>query len=225
MSVLTLSGWGQPHDALSHVVPGAEHLDYSAFSRLELLHRHIHDTRQGYEAIIGWSLGGQLAVQALSHGILRAKTLVLISAPFRFVRQPGTPHGMPRAVYNMFCANFRRDPKRTLRKAWDLVTHNDRHADRVKSCMPASRQEPMLTRHWDYWLEHLGAFDCGSLELAHLPPTLIIHGESDAVVDVAQVNLFADRLPDARVVTWPGCGHAPHWHHPEALRRLIEGYV
>ncbi|GII97278.1 alpha/beta fold hydrolase [Sinosporangium siamense] len=49
-------------------------------------------------------------------------------------------------------------------------------------------------------------------------PTLIFHGENDPIVDPAGSRHAADRLPHARLVTVPDCGH---WAQLEAHDRFL----
>ena len=46
-------------------------------------------------------------------------------------------------------------------------------------------------------------------------PTLLIHGEQDAIVPRSEQKWLLARLPNARLVTLDGTGHAPHWERPE----------
>jgi non-heme chloroperoxidase len=46
-------------------------------------------------------------------------------------------------------------------------------------------------------------------------PTLLIHGERDAIVPGSEQKWLLSRLPNARLVTLDGTGHAPHWERPE----------
>lgn len=225
MNILALSGWGQPHDALADLLPGAKHLDYTTHASVESLHMGLQNTPAGYDMVVGWSLGGQLAVEALAKGIVTARRLVLIAAPFQFVGNTSSQPGMPRATYEKFRENYERDPQRTMRKSWEFVTHDDRCASHVKTRMTQAKRESVLRQDWGYWLARLGTFSCCDLALDRLPPTLIVHGENDAVVDHRQSELFAARIPHAKLVKWPGCGHAPHWHDEPQLHRLIHHHV
>ena len=41
-------------------------------------------------------------------------------------------------------------------------------------------------------------------------PTLVIWGEEDALIPFAAGKLFAQTIPGARLVSYPGIGHLPH---------------
>ena len=85
MKTLTLSGWGQPFDTLSHLAPGAHAVDYAHAANASEALRMIASQGGDAELVIGWSLGGQLAARAVAEGLLSPRLLVLIAAPFQFV--------------------------------------------------------------------------------------------------------------------------------------------
>ncbi|MGE0829335.1 MAG: alpha/beta fold hydrolase [Hyphomonadaceae bacterium] len=57
-------------------------------------------------------------------------------------------------------------------------------------------------------------------------PTLILHGERDNLVPVAQGRQFAAAIPGSELVTWADEGHVPQEEHPDrsaaALRTFLE---
>jgi pimeloyl-ACP methyl ester carboxylesterase len=56
-------------------------------------------------------------------------------------------------------------------------------------------------------------------------PALVVHGELDAVVPVANGRLLASRLPDADFVALPESGHAPMLEVPDAFGRLVCSFL
>jgi pimeloyl-ACP methyl ester carboxylesterase len=60
-------------------------------------------------------------------------------------------------------------------------------------------------------------------------PTLVVHGEEDASIDVDRGRETAEGIPDARVETVPEAGHSSNLERPEpvnaALREFLEGDV
>jgi pimeloyl-ACP methyl ester carboxylesterase len=61
--------------------------------------------------------------------------------------------------------------------------------------------------------------------LARLPqirvPTLVVHGERDPAVPVANARILAGAIPGARLEVLAGAGHVPFWQQPERLARLV----
>ena len=52
-------------------------------------------------------------------------------------------------------------------------------------------------------------------------PTLVLHGERDPAVPVANARILADAIPGARLEVLPGAGHIVFWAQPERCARLI----
>jgi pimeloyl-ACP methyl ester carboxylesterase len=223
MRTVTLSGWGQPVDALRGVVPPeAMHLDYAAFSPTEWF---ATAERREADLVVGWSLGGQLAVRMIASGRLAAQRLVLVAAPYQFVESEELRIGMSRAGYEDFARRYERNPARTLRRAWELAIFGDSRADRVREAMGGHDAEAIARSRWGNWLTELGRFSCSGVDLARLPPTLLIQGVKDAVVGCAQAGHFAGRLPSLRVLGFEECGHAPHWHDAAGVRLAIQEWA
>ena len=56
-------------------------------------------------------------------------------------------------------------------------------------------------------------------------PTLVLHGTEDAVVDVRNASLLADRIPDARLELFERAGHLFFWEQPERFARLVREFI
>jgi len=219
--ILTISGWGQPHDALSVIAPDAMHVDFarhhSAHAAMADIAAHMSEP----DIVVGWSLGGQLAVRAIAAGMLKPKKLVLIASPFQFVKRPELPIGMPPYLFEKFRDNYSKNPERTLAKAWELIAMDDTHADRVRSHIAQQDKQAVLSKDWLRWLDLLEAFSCEDLHFADFPPTTLIHGDSDLVVYPEQSLRFSQSIPHAKLLSIFGCGHAPHWHDTQAVRQAM----
>ncbi|MDE3016341.1 MAG: alpha/beta fold hydrolase [Pseudomonadota bacterium] len=220
--ILTLSGWGQPHDALEAVAPGATHVNYAKHGSAEAALSAIADTGRGYDTVIGWSLGGQLAVRAVAAGMLAPKKLVLIAAPFQFV---GGEAGMGRDTYKKFRDNYAKNPARTLDKAWALIHQGDTRVGYIEKQLEAQDKNAVLRHDWLRWLEAMEDFSFSDIPLAGMPKTLLIHGGADVVVAPQQSRYFAKMLPQAELMMLPGAGHAPHWHDTEAVAAAIKEFA
>lgn len=219
MRILAISGWGQPHDALSSIAPDATHVDYAQLSNAEAALAAIAKAAAGHDLVVGWSLGGQLAVRAIAAGMITPKKLVLIATSFRFVKKKNGI-GMPRDTFQMFRDNYAANPERTLKKAWELIAYNDTREQEVKRHLARQDMKKALAGNWLAWLDDLEHFSCEGLVFKDFPSTLLIHGDCDAVVRHEQSQRFMEALPEARLVTIPGCGHAPHWHDAAEMQRL-----
>lgn len=55
-------------------------------------------------------------------------------------------------------------------------------------------------------------------------PTLILHGEADAIVPVEEARRLAAALPNARLSTIAGAGHVPTMTHPQEIADAINHF-
>ncbi|MGI8632284.1 MAG: alpha/beta fold hydrolase [Solirubrobacterales bacterium] len=56
-------------------------------------------------------------------------------------------------------------------------------------------------------------------------PTLVIHGEGDQILPIAQGALIADRIPGAELMRLRDCGHMWWWEHPEQTAGRINQFL
>jgi 3-oxoadipate enol-lactonase len=52
-------------------------------------------------------------------------------------------------------------------------------------------------------------------------PTLVVHGDSDALIPVGNGHRLAEAIPGAKLELLGGCGHLPMWERPEELARIV----
>jgi pimeloyl-ACP methyl ester carboxylesterase len=52
-------------------------------------------------------------------------------------------------------------------------------------------------------------------------PTLIIHGELDAIIPLAVAEIAARAIPNCKLVVIPGAGHVPTMTRPEDVVAAI----
>lgn len=70
-----------------------------------------------------------------------------------------------------------------------------------------------------------GAVDLRADLLKIAQPTLILHGEADAVVPVQAAQGLAKALPNAKLVLLPGAGHVPTMTRPVEIVQEIMNFV
>ena len=55
--------------------------------------------------------------------------------------------------------------------------------------------------------------------------TLVLHGGADTVVDPRNGRLLADRIPGARLVTFPELGHLLFWEDPDGFAGAVAAFL
>lgn len=215
MDTLTLSGWAQPADALSRLIPGSDYFDYSDYPSAEASYEGLKKFAD-VPYVVGWSMGGQLALRAITAGILKPKHLTLIAAPWQFV----SDYGMGTLTFDMFTDTYSKNPVAHKVKFHALIAKGDRKAKRVLNQL---EHHPKVedTRRWLPWLQELGLYSFDKHKHLWLPPTLLIQGESDAIVRLPQALKFESELPQITLSRWEETGHAPHVSDIERLLKEI----
>ncbi len=216
MSILTLSGWTQPSDALA--IPGAQTFDYSAYVSPEASFEALKN--MDAEHVVGWSMGGQLAIRAILAGVLKPKKLTLIAAPYQFVSCTEFDGGMDKVTYALFRQSYARDAQRTMGRFAALMAKGDREGKRVAAELQY-HPDAANTARWLPWLDILGAYSLAGHDLSALPTTRIVHGVNDAIAPIAQGEKLAALIPHATLERWEGAGHAPHLHDRLRLMESI----
>lgn len=218
--IATISGWAQPHDALASVAPDALHVDYTRHTNLETALEEEAKRLGSASTIIGWSLGGYIAAEMVARKLIAPEKLILIATSYQFVANDKFKAAMGRDTYKQFQENFRSNPPRTFKKSYQLIALGDKRAEMIQPILQRNLQR-LPDRDWGYWLDLLEHTSCAAMDFSHFPETHIIHGQQDAVVSVDQAHHLAQVLPSAQLHVWENCGHAPHWHNAEAIRKLI----
>ena len=81
--------------------------------------------------LVGWSLGGQFALQLAGDPALAVRRVVLIASSPRFVRADDWPHGLPAATLERFAAQLGRDAGQTIADFLELQVRGIQAAERT----------------------------------------------------------------------------------------------
>lgn len=214
MEVLCLTGWQQEKDALANIASGALHFDYASYNDVE---RMFSDLPGKPDIAIGWSLGGQLLVRAIAGGYVLPKKLLLVSSPYQFVANEKFSDGVSQAEFNDIRNNYKNNAREMLSQFQSVIGYGDKNQANVIRKLVKTNE---IWKNGVFWLDELGRANCGD-DFRGFPETVIIHGENDKVVNLANAGKFAGILPGSHLVLLPGCSHAPHLHDPGLLKNII----
>jgi malonyl-CoA O-methyltransferase len=178
-------------------------------------------------AVLGWSLGGMVALELARSRPGDLAALVLVATTPCFLAREDWPAGMNPNVLDGFAAGLAGDYRRTLSNFLALQTWGDENATQALRSLRAN-----LDAHGEPDPQALVA-GLGILRTADLRehlaaiavPSLVIAGEHDRITPVAAGRELATRLPSARFVELPKAGHAPFLSHPDAVLQEVEDFL
>jgi pimeloyl-[acyl-carrier protein] methyl ester esterase len=180
-----------------------------------------------HSMLLGWSLGGQVAMRAaLDHPQLISRLILLASTP-AFVATADWQAGMALDDLEAFGTALIADQAATLLRFLSLQT---RGMPGQKAVLHALRQAFLSVPPAD-----AGALASGLDMLRHtdlraaLPqlsqPTLVVHGALDTLTPPAAGAWLAATLPNARHVVLPRAAHAAHVSHTVEVAAAIRDFL
>jgi len=223
--ILCLSGWGQKFDSLEIIFNESifdpffvSSENYSTFDSTEKFFADIASKNLNPEIVIGWSLGGQLAIRLIEKKILSPKLLILLAPPFQMVKDERIQAAMPKDVFDEFYKNFSTAPSKTLKQFAILTAMNDSNASAIAKTLDINDQNFAQLK---FWLEELSHFSCFDIDFSNMPRTLFFQGAGDMIVHASQAEYFKQKIQNFRLEIFKNCGHAPHLSNVEKLQEII----
>jgi pimeloyl-[acyl-carrier protein] methyl ester esterase len=169
--------------------------------------------------ILGWSLGGQVALEWARLEPERVRALVLMSTTPSFVRRPDWPHAMAGTTLSQFGDELTVAYRQTLQRFVTLQVQGSEHARETLGSLRSqlfARGEPS-SRALREWLNVLASTDLRSVIAAISQPSLVIAGGRDTIAPIDAGRWLAGALAQASLAEIPGAAHAPFLSHPDAV--------
>ncbi|MFW1677498.1 pimeloyl-ACP methyl ester esterase BioH [Pontibacter sp. JAM-7] len=175
---------------------------------------------------LGWSLGGQLAVECATQAPDRVKGIITVASSPCFVERDDWQCAMQEAVFAGFESALLENPKKTLSRFMMLQTQG----------AEAGRENLKFLRALQPNLEHAALSETLQLlrldsrgQLAGLQqPIMQIFGERDQLIPQSAAQACAE-LTGRFVQLYSGAGHLPFLSHPEMfcsdLQQFMESSV
>lgn len=178
--------------------------------------------------LLGWSLGGMLAMSLVMRSQRTILSLTTIAANLKFASAADWPHACSRATFNDFEQGFRADAAGTYSRFTQLQSRGDSRAKevckRLRQCQspPLAHQLPAWAASLR-WLDQLDHRGC----LAQLSsPLLAIFGKGDALVPEAAYDaLRSEYCGMAEGIMIDGAGHVPHLSAPEKVAKALRSFL
>lgn len=176
--------------------------------------------------LVGWSLGGMLALQLQRRYPERFSAVVTIASNACFVTRPDWQAAMPSETFKQFYADMRSEPARTLKRFALLVTQGSAQRRELGKALKWDQADPEQRLHG---LALLGVLDNRASLARSAAPVLHCLGGNDALVPV-QVADPLRQLTDstgapAVVVVHPDASHALPLEQPLWLAGQIADFL
>lgn len=172
---------------------------------------------------IGWSLGGQVALQAALLAPDRVTGLLLTASVPRFVQGDDWPHAMPIGTLSQFAEALDRDYLGTIHRFLALQVRGSEQGmevlRRLKGDLAARPQaDPAALAAG---LRLLRESDLRG-RIASIPcPLAFLFGERDALLPIGVADDLAALIPQARIARLAGAAHAPFLSHPSPWSAFV----
>lgn len=177
--------------------------------------------------VLGWSLGGMVALAWAHANPRRIARLLLVSTTPKFVAGDNWPHAMSAATLQHFADELRVAYRATLVRFLSLQVQG---SESGRATLAAMRHQ-LLARGapdgavLEESLAVLRSIDLRDRIAAIAQPALVVAGERDTLTPAAAGAWLADALPAGRLVTIPGAAHAPFLSHREAFTQAALGFL
>ena len=164
---------------------------------------------------VGVSMGGYLAFELLRQGSNRVVALGLVDT------RPGADSPEGRAARDDTIALLHAEGTAAV---WERVGSKLLAADAADDVVARARALA-LDQDAETLAAQVAAMRDRRDATPYLPeihvPALVVHGEEDATIPIAEAEAMAAALPNARLVRLPGTGHLPPLERPAELTGAI----
>ncbi|MBA2652228.1 MAG: alpha/beta fold hydrolase [Tatlockia sp.] len=168
-------------------------------------------------AIIGWSMGGLMAMRLALEESSRVTHLISISSSPRFIKEQLWP-GVDKTVFDSFFQNLNKDPQGTISQFVSLQLDKKLYCYKNDSMpAPASLKAGLdILAEWDL-REPLRHFT---------KPTCFIFGRLDAITPRTTMSAMQKIYPDFDYIMFEKAAHMPFLSHQDefiaSLERVLE---
>ncbi len=190
-----------------------------------LASRLVADTRP--LTVLGWSLGGLVAMRWAQLEPARIGRLVLVATSPRFVAGDDWPHAMSHETLARFGDELHVAWKLTLQRFLALQMQGSEHGRATLAALKSgifARGEPSPKALFGALALIRSADMRGEVgDIAQ--PALVVSGARDTLAPPEAGRWLADHLPDARFAPIAGAAHVPFLSHAEAFGAALDPFL
>jgi pimeloyl-[acyl-carrier protein] methyl ester esterase len=216
--VVDLPGHG--HSPLASTAPAT--LD-AIVAAIDAALREIGPDSDASLDVLGWSLGGAVAMRWALAQPSRIARLVLVATTPSFIARENWPHAMRDDTLRRFGDELRTAYRLTLNRFLTLQTQG---SDDGRAALAALRRELFARGEptpaaLAQSLALLRAIDLRADAAAIRAPTLVVTGDRDTLAPREAAAWLASAIPHARFVDIVGAAHVPFLSHRDAFLAAV----
>ena len=175
--------------------------------------------------IVGWSLGGELALALAQSRPDRVASLTLISSTPCFMIRDGWSAGQPTSLLDDFDQRLAANPAALLKRFATLIRHGDAEASRDRSLAEyltqANEADPARLAAG---LQLLRQVDLRTNTAAMSVPLMLVHGIHDAVTPLPAAE-WLQQQTRATLHQVEGASHALPLTHPTRVAAYLSAFI
>jgi malonyl-CoA O-methyltransferase len=237
-TIVLLHGWGTDSRSWQPILPVLEKiapvmaLDLPGFGNapalpeftLDVVLEKLAGQLPASCVLVGWSLGGMLAMQLAARLPQQVKAIVTIAANLKFVASSDYPVALAPATNVQFNRSFEADPQAALKLFGGLLAQGD---VQERQLLKALRQQlpVQMNSNWAQALGVLSVLDNRDLFIHLRQPGMHLLGEKDALVPAAAADAMRQLNPQQQVELLPETAHAIHWSQPDLLVAKLKHFL
>lgn len=221
--IATISGWAYPAGVLKALAPEANHFSaFDFFGSSAKPTDTFASTLTAPTCLIGWSLGGMLAIDIALTNPEMVSGLILLNSTSRFCNEPGYPAGISASHLKAMIVGVPMQPEYTLKQFFEFtaVELEDFSNDVLLEQAIAAGTRVLLGG-----LKHLYEEDRRDQLRDIQCPVLLMHTYDDPVIPADASRFMATRLRDVDLKVFPGKTHACFVQEPEQTREHIRTFL
>jgi len=239
--IVLIHGWGMSGkiwDEFSKLMMSENKLyiiDLPGMGKSELINPYkidniineIHGLIPEKVTIIGWSLGGQIAMKYYLKFPKSVSYLVCLSSTPCFIKKPGWEFGVSINFFSRFKKELLNNWQKTLRKFFLLQIKEDDEKESILKKLENSfmGDQPPKKEGLERALEILEEIDIRN-DIKNINiPTLIISGKKDTISNYKASMWMHSQIKGSKIFIFDSAGHIPFINYQRKCFELIEEFL
>lgn len=177
--------------------------------------------------IVGWSMGGFIAMKLALFCPERLKSLTLVSTTPSLIQRDGFPQALPPVIVNRIKTQIARTPKKTMENFQELIFSPEEKKlntiNTLKKILIHESNESVecLENSLDSFMKEDLRSSLHKISL----PALIIHGNKDCICMPEAALFLKEKLKRASLYLLKECGHAPFLTLPYQFNKILTSFL